>query len=189
MPPKVKISREEVLQAAIETVRKKGIGAVNARDLARELSCSTQPIFFNFSSMSALREALCVEVNALYNAYITREMESGIYPPYKASGMAYIRFASEEKELFKLLFMRDRTEEVLPSGADRELEPLLALIEKQVGISREEARLFHLEMWVTVHGIATMTATDYLALDTELVSRILTDTYLGLCARYASREV
>lgn len=34
-------------------------------------------------------------------------MESGEYPPYKASGMAYIDFARREKHLFRLLFMRN----------------------------------------------------------------------------------
>ena len=33
------------------------------------------------------------------------------YPPYKAMGMGYIRFAAEERELFRLLFMRDRSGE------------------------------------------------------------------------------
>ena len=34
-------------------------------------------------------------------------MSTGKYLPYKANGMVYIRFAREEKELFKLLFMYD----------------------------------------------------------------------------------
>ena len=35
--------------------------------------------------------------------YMQREVESGEFPAYKANGMAYIRYAKEEKELFKLL--------------------------------------------------------------------------------------
>ena len=50
-------------------------------------------------------------------------MSAGQYPPYKASGMAYIRFAREQRELFKLLFMRDRTNEEKAAG--EELEALL----------------------------------------------------------------
>ena len=41
----------------------------------------------------------------MYRQYIAEDMSSGEYPPYKASGMAYIRFADEERELFRLLFM------------------------------------------------------------------------------------
>ncbi len=46
-----------------------------------------------------------------YQDFIKAEREKSIYPPYKASGMAYIRFAKEEEELFRLLFMRKRSNE------------------------------------------------------------------------------
>lgn len=110
-------------------------------------------------------------------------MKSGKYPPYKASGMAYIRFAKEEKELFKLLFMRDRTHENI--GDDKEeLEPLLKLVQQKLGLNEEAAYLFHLEMWLYVHGIATMVATSYLEWNEEFISRALTDGYEGLKDRY-----
>jgi hypothetical protein len=39
-------------------------------------------------------------------------------------------------------------------------------------------------MWAYVHGIATMFATGFLDLDRELVSKILTDAFLGLKKQY-----
>ncbi len=33
----------------------------------------------------------------IYDGYIKEGMNSGKYPPYKASGMAYIRFAREKR--------------------------------------------------------------------------------------------
>ena len=39
-------------------------------------------------------------------------------------------------------------------------------------------------MWAYVHGIATMFATGFLNLEWELVSRMLTDAYLGLQKQY-----
>ena len=109
-------------------------------------------------------------------------MAAGKYPPYKASGMAYIRFAREEKELFKLLFMRDRKGEPLKPG--REMEVILPLIMKNTGLSREKAELFHLELWVFVHGIAAMIATSYLDYELETISEMLTDVYMGLKTRF-----
>ena len=105
--------------------------------------------------------------------------------PYKASGMAYIRFAQEEKELFKLLFMRDRSQETVKENPE-EMDALIGLICKQVHIDREEATLFYLEMWAFTHGIALMIATNYLDWDEALISRALTDVYEGLKRRYES---
>ena len=56
------------------------------------------------------------------------------------------------------------------------------------GVSIETASLIHLEMWTCVHGIATMFATGYLDLDWELVSDMLTDSYMGLRKRYEEKE-
>ena len=113
-------------------------------------------------------------------------MAEGKYPPYKASGMAYIRFAKEEKELFKLLFMRDRSGERVGENKE-EIRPLLKLIRQNLGLSEEDAYFFHLEMWIYVHGIATMLATSYLELDEEFISRVMTDGYEGMKARYGKR--
>ena len=61
--------------------------------------------------MEALRADVMRSAKQLYQEYLERGMKDPAYPPYKASGIAYIRFAKEEKELFKLLFMRDRSHE------------------------------------------------------------------------------
>ena len=102
--------------------------------------------------------------------------------------MAYIRFAKEEKELFKLLFMRDRSEEPIKENPE-EMEALIGLIAKQVNIDKEAARFFYLEMWAYTHGIASMIATGFYEWDESLASRALTDVYEGLKHRYKNGGV
>lgn len=183
MPPKVKVTKESIVNAAVALVREKGSDAINARTLATQLGCSTQPIFSNFATMEELRRAVVEEADKLCRIYIRREVESEKYPPYKASGMAYIRFAKEEKELFKLLYMRDRTEENEPdeSLVNNEMEDI---VHQNTGLDGLQVKLFHLEMWAYVHGIATMYATGFLNLEWDLVSKMLTDVYQGLRKQY-----
>lgn len=183
MPRKNMFTREEIVGAALDITRESGIGSVTARSVGARLGTSYRPICGFFGSMDELRGAVIEAAYSLYLGYINIDMQSGKYPPYKASGMAYIRFAREERELFRLLFMRDR------SGEDKtkqtgEVEMLAELICKQVNISREQAMLFYLEMWTCVHGIATMVATSYYDWSEELCSRTLTDMYLGLKNKY-----
>ena len=246
MPPKFKFTRDEITNAALNVTRKNGISGLTARALAAELGCSVKPIFGLFKNMEEVGQEVFIASDLLYQNYLREDMAKGKYPPYKASGMAYIRFAKEERELFKLLFMRDRSrekieenkEEIRPlmqliqqnlgisedmakgkyppykaSGMayirfakeerelfkllfmrDRsrekieenkeEIRPLMQLIQQNLGISEDEAYLFHLEMWLYVHGIATMIATSYLDWDDEFISRVLTDAYMGLKYRY-----
>ncbi|MDE6875678.1 MAG: TetR/AcrR family transcriptional regulator [Lachnospiraceae bacterium] len=187
MPPKFKFTREEITDAALHITRQSGLMALTARALAAKLGCSVKPIFGLFRNMEEVQQEVIAAANALYQSYLKQDMAAGEYPPYKASGMAYIRFAREEKELFKLLFMRDRSGEQITDGMD-EIRPLLEVIRKNTGFTEEEAYRFHLEMWLYVHGIATMIATSYLDWDMEFVSGALSDCYIGLKSAAASKK-
>ena len=179
MPPKIKVTKENILSAAVELVRECGAEALNARALAKKLGSSTQPIFSNYTSMEELKQEVIKSAEGIYKNYLNADMEKGEYPPYKASGMSYIRFAGEQQELFKLLFMRVRTDEQIPDSFDG-INPIIEIIQRNTGLDRKAAELLHLEMWSCVHGIAVMTATGFLKLDTVTVSQMLTDIYSGL---------
>lgn len=183
MPPKIKVTKEKIVDAALDIVRASGAEAVNARTVAAALDCSTQPVFSNFATMEELRLAVMQKAAKLYQAYVAQEIASKKYPTYKASGMAYIRFAKEEKELFKLLYMRDRGH-TSARWEDESFHSMASFVQSYTGLSEADASLFHLEMWAYVHGIATMFATGFLDLEWELVSQMMTDAYLGLKLRY-----
>lgn len=187
MPPKSKFTRNEIVDAALEITREEGFRAVTARALGAKLHSSPKVIFGLFANMEELQQEVLKAANAGYQRYLKEDMAAGRYPPYKASGMAYIRFAREETELFKLLFMRTRSKEEAEQPAD-EMAEILSLIQESTGLCAEKAMLFHLEMWIFVHGIAVMFATAYLDLDTEIVSSMLTDMYMGLKTRFQKSE-
>lgn len=180
MPPKPKFTKEEVVSAALEIVREQGAEALTARELGARLGSSARPIFTLFGSMEEVKAGVLHRGYALFMEYRRRELETGKYPAYKAIGMAYIRMAAEEKKLFQLLFMRDR------SGEERmDHDPgVMEVVEQQTGLSGHRAAVFQTEMWVAVHGIATMLATSYLEWDFEQISRMITDLYEGLKGRY-----
>jgi AcrR family transcriptional regulator len=186
MPPKARFTKQELIDATLALIRKEGMDALSARNLGEHLGCSSRPIFTLYASMTELQHDVLVQAYALYHQYVAEETASGKYPPYKASGMAYIRFAMEEKELFKLLFMRDRRGEDLTPTAD--FENSVQIIMDSCGVSHEIASLIHMEMWACVHGIGTMLATSFLTLDWELISNMLTDVYQGIRERHLSED-
>lgn len=187
MPPKSRFTREEIIAAALALVREEGPGALTARALGARLGCSAKPIFGAFRGMEEVQQEVIRAGMDLYRQYLRREMEAGEHPPYKASGMGYIRFAQEEPELFRLLFMRDRSGEPVTEEWE-ELAPIVALIQEKTGLCVEQARMFHLEMWVYVHGVAAMLATRYLPWQAETISVMLTDMFEGLRLRYEQKE-
>lgn len=185
MPPKFKFTKEQIITAALNVTRKNGITGLTARGLAAVLGSSAKPIFGLFQNMEEVQNEVIAAANTLYQSYIQKGMADSKYPPYKASGIAYIQFAKEEKELFKLLFMRDRTGESIAENRE-EIRPILNIIMKNLSISEDEAYLLHLELWLYAHGIATMIATNFLEWDIEFIEKALTDAYQGLKTRYSA---
>ena len=187
MPPKSRFTEEQIVSCALDIARAEGMGGVTARAVAGRLGASTKVIFGVFPDMETLRARVMDAADALYERSIAREMAAGEYPPYKASGMAYIRFARDERELFRVLFMRDRSREDIraPEG---DLTPFVRIIRDAFGVSEETALRVHLEMWVYVHGIASMIVTGYLDWDMNTVSDMLTDIYQGIMARLIGKE-
>ena len=187
MPPKSKISKQEILTASIDIIRKNGVSALNARTLANFIGCSTQPIFSNYASMEQLKQEIEKSAHNLYLEYIQAEISKNEYPEYKAMGMAYIRFAKEEKELFKLLFMCERPAEAT-SLPEKSYTDSVSIILNNNPISFDEANQFHAKMWIFVHGIATMMATSFLSLEWDVISTLMSEAYQGFRQYYFSKE-
>lgn len=182
MPARKVFERDRILKNALKIVKKDGMEGLNMRSLAKVCNCSTQPVYNSFSGMTELKRAVAREIIEIYHGYIRAELALKAYPDYKATGMGYIRFAREEPQLFKYLFMRDR------SGAenideDSGFNDEVINIVQSMGIPRDKAEELHVHMWIWVHGIATMYATGYLAWDWQTVSRMLTDAFMGIKQR------
>lgn len=180
MPAKVRYDQETLISAALNIVRKKGMEGLNARSIAQEMGCSTQPIYRALKSMEALRQAVLEKGMAFFEAYI-RERCAGQDQPYLRSGLAYLSFAREEAPLFRVLFMRERTlNEQLSAVKDATFDANVRMVSAQLGYSREKALAFHYQSYIFVHGLASMLATGFLRYDEEELRGLLGGQYRAL---------
>lgn len=177
MPAKKVITKEELLNVALEIVRESGIEALNMRSLAKRCNCSTQPIYLSFNGIEDLKKQINREVLKVFQRYMDDEVASGRYPKYKAVGMGYIRFAKEEKELFKYAMMHRG---MVTDGTERIFDNTVLMLMKNYGLYQDEASRLHMHMWIFVHGIASIFATEYIDIDWETVSQMVTDAYTGI---------
>ena len=183
MPPKAKVTKEQIISAGLDIVRAGGSEALNARAVAASLGCSTQPVFSNYASMEALQKDVLAAAEGAFQAHLAAAMADPAYPPYKAMGMGYVDFARREPALYRWLFMRDRTGECPEAGQVGDAGAVRLLMEK-AGLTEEAAGRLHLEMWIFVHGLGAMAATGYAPIDMSEASDMLTDIYQGLLARH-----
>jgi len=103
MPPQKRITRDIILDKAFFIARKKGYESMTVRQLACELSCSTQPIYNEFEDMLDLKLAVIKKTCEYMADFITQNRDNSLSPGL-ANIIAYIQFANEEKRLFQLIF-------------------------------------------------------------------------------------
>ena len=98
MPAAKKVSKDKIIDAAIEVLRDGGFSAVNARSVARRLGCSTQPIYLSFQSMEELKAALTERAIEMHTRRVRDSLRAheGNDSRYSSYGMGFVRFAAEE---------------------------------------------------------------------------------------------
>lgn len=180
MAGKVKVTKEGIIRCALDITRKEGISACNARRIGKELNCSLQPVYYYFGTMNILRAEITKAANELYNMRM-KDALSEQEKKFRAVGLNYIRFASEEKELFKLLFMSNANNvSNFKVEVDDNANDIVREIIAEYGLTREEAIKLHFELWIATHGIASMIATDYMVFPSEQIKEMLEDYCIGI---------
>ena len=186
MPPRTKVTREMIVDAAVETVRQKGFENVNVRNVARQLHCSTQPIMYHFQTVDSLKRAAYKKADAMHSAYMM-DIPDGM-DPVLGIGLNYIRFAVEEGQLFRFLFQSGYAEEnsLLEMIDSPQLVPVLEAMREGAGMDREKTKQVFLTVALFAHGYASLIANNHLEYDEALIARHLEQAWNG--AVLAARE-
>lgn len=165
MPPTVRFTRDAVLHAACQLMRREGMEALNARAIAKELGGSTQPIFRLFTNMEDLHRELILYVARQFQAHAEADMAQSD-SPYIQLCTTYLLYGRDEPELFKLLFMRDRVSEGEYSDQTN-FDLVFNIIKKETPLDDETALRFFERTWLFIHGLAVCIATKYIPCQDE----------------------
>ena len=164
MPAVRKASREQIIDAAVAVLRDDGFSAVNARSVAKKLGCSTQPIYFSFKNMDELKAALTERAIELHTQRVRDSLRAheGSDSRYSSYGMGFVKFAAEEKQLFRWLYLEGK--QLGPYQNDVLLPEVIAVIVEEFGYTENIARRFHQDMIYFSYGLAILANTDHLHL-------------------------
>ena len=179
MAPKYKFTKEEMVEAALQVVRTKGIGGLTAKTMADELGTSTQPIFTSFGSMEGIKQEVYAAAVRVYDGYTDAGLKAEV--PFFGVGMQYIRFAREEPELYRLLFLSRETD----LSAMKSMEHLQQLVRPTLMriycMTSQEADLYFRNLWLVVHSLSTLIVTGDCPYSDQEIGRILTGFSISIC--------
>jgi AcrR family transcriptional regulator len=164
--------------------REGGIDSLTARSLAAELGASTRPMFTYFETVDELKHEVHEAAKGIYKTYIERGLTEPV--PFLGVGQNTIRFAREEPELFRLLFLQK------PDGADGGAAEALAFSQDLVrdsimGIYKMdayEADCYYRNLWLIAFSFCAMIAAGECPYTDEQMSAMFTEVSLAVCKAY-----
>lgn len=156
--------REEILDAATGLLLKSGHAkAMSIRAVAQQVGVTPPSIYLHFADKDALLDAVC----ARYFESLDERMQAagagaaGPLDALRAQGLAYVRFAAENPELYRIATMSEvrpgsDTDAALASSAFIHLrDSVQALMD--VGIyAADDPTVVTLELWAAAHGVAAL---------------------------------
>jgi AcrR family transcriptional regulator len=177
MPPTPIITKQDILNAGIQLIRENGIRSVNARSLAKSLSCSTKPLFRIYKNMEELKKDIKKELDNYYNDFMEKNMTNE--NRLLSQGISYIEFARSEKMIFSSLFMNmtmagSSLQDIIHAEWNRaSIENAKAL----TGLSTEKAEILFINFWLYSHGIATQIVSNDIDIPLDLVKKLLKNAF------------
>ncbi len=167
--------RAALIEAALQVLAEQGLTALSVRGVARRVGVSEAALYHHFAGKSSLVEAVVVDTLRLLRDTLRETMRTTTGTPLdhlKATGVAYVRFAVEQRARFQILYRPElralsqpesRPDGIGLSAIDRAgmeaYQPLLDAIVacQQAGILAPGDPLpLALTAWATVHGLAQL---------------------------------
>lgn len=164
MARKKTILKSHILDTAYDVVKTEGFEGFTARNIAKTMNCSTQPIYLEFKNMDDLKNELYIKIQEYLTETIFKQTRSEA--PILNTCLNFIHFAKDEPIFFRALFLEDHL------GPERMQNlPYEAMLdafkqeEKTNSLSKVEQRKLFEKIWITVYGTAALLAQDLIKLD------------------------
>jgi AcrR family transcriptional regulator len=156
MGPKVKFTREQIIDTAFEIAQTEGLDSITMRKIAKKMGSSVAPIYVNFKNVDELNEALMAKILSI-SRELLREENTG--NPFHDIGIASLRFAVEYSAIFRDLviksgkYMQGYDEKMMPTLIEKmQKDPVLN------GFTVEELKTILLKVRIFQLGLSIMAA-------------------------------
>ena len=171
MPPKARITKEMIIDAAFAVVRRSGVDEINVRKIAAELGCSTQPVMYHFRTMEELKSEVFDKSVDFSMEYSFKDDPDSI----EELCLRYIRFANEEHNLFRFIYQTGRviTEKLKEYFECEKISKPITNFMNESGMTRAQAGSMISTLFLTIHGYCSLVANGCVEYDEGAARSIL----------------
>lgn len=175
-------TKDQILKAAHEVVLESGFEKFTARNVAKKMGISTQPIYLEFKNMEDLKRTLLQKIETdLTRKFMSQPITGDLIVD---APVHYVEFALKKPKLFKALFVDPKGGGPIMYEYSVEFYKELSKQSRRFGkLPKEDFELLHLEAWIVVNGLVTMLLAGIITLTREelieLVQQLIEDISEG----------
>ncbi|MDZ5504945.1 TetR/AcrR family transcriptional regulator [Enterococcus cecorum] len=175
-------TKDQILKAAHEVVLESGFEKFTARNVAKKMGISTQPIYLEFKNMEDLKRTLLQKIETdLTRKFMSQPITGDLIVD---ASVHYVEFALKKPKLFKALFVDPKGGGPIMYEYSVEFYKELSKQSRRFSkLPKEDFELLHLEAWIVVNGLITMLLAGIITLTREelieLVQQLIEDISEG----------
>ena len=184
MPTKKTFTKESIINVCIEIIREEGYQALSIRNVAKRMNSSIQPIFYTFKSFDNLKNEVgeaCFLIcnNFIYDSFKFEDK------PYLSIGLNFLRFANEEKNIFKFLFDNKDLDFEKLTSYNKYFKNVVSTVSNTVNADRKISTSIHNIVGISAIGLAILIANNRIIYDEENAIEFLSLVFKGqvLCQK------
>lgn len=160
--------KEALIETALQTIDEEGLDAITLRDITQKLGTSRSAVYRHFVSKEALIIGVIQRGYAQLDELFTpifHDRTQSVEERFEKMGRAYLDFAIEHPNLYRLLFgenYRQEREEVCDYKDENQATGLYALIgllleaQEEGIIARADPMVQAATVWASIHGLASL---------------------------------
>ena len=181
-----KITKDMIVDAALETFRAEGFDAVTSRRVAFKLGCSTQPIYFEYKNMDELKNDIVKKVVGQLNEIFSSVSNEGKEEPdefvYRSFGLSFLKFVQADPFVFRQIYIVDGK---IGRQVDNLRMPIiLDILENKYGYKKETALAIHKMASCSLMGMAVFVSSGYKKISEDEMQKNLGILFASICSVY-----
>lgn len=146
---------------------------LSARNIAKQIGCSTQPIYWCYKNMDDLKTEICKKaLPYLQNIMLSYSKTDNAFLDL---GLGYVRIAYIEPALFKAFYMDNvlnvKLTDIFPES--QQVVEVMKNSKEYQWLSEQEVKNSIAKAWMLAHGIASLVAAGMFVYDEERIMEIL----------------
>ena len=177
-----RITKNMIVDAALEIFRAEGFESVTSRRIALRLGCSTQPIYFEYKNMDELKDDIIKKVVEQLDELFSSVSGDSDEFVYRSFGLSFLKFVQADPFVFRQIYIVDGK---IGRQVDNLRMPIiLDILENKYGYKKETALAIHKMASCSLMGMAVFVSSGYKKISEDEMQKNLGILFASICSVY-----